>query len=194
MFDDWFSYSLVDFIPVEMDVYIGLFSRANNGLWPWTLIPVILGIVLVVLVKKQHVKYACWLLGLAWFFCAYQFHFKLLSELNWVGSYFAGVFFLQGFLLLVISFLTPSSMDASQFQARLGLSILLLAMIIFLIIPLFTDRPWSSVEVFSIAPNPTCLMTLGAMLALNIRRWWLYLIPVAWSLFSVIVAFAMNAV
>ena len=129
---------------------------------------------------------------MAWCFCAYQFHIKLLNELNWVGLYFAGLFFLQAALLLLFSLTTSQPKKASKNQHKFGLLFMLTSMILFLIIPAFNDRSWQSVEIFSIAPNPTSLLTIGALIALNIRCWWLFLIPIAWCLLSLAIDYSVR--
>ncbi len=192
MLDHWFSYSLVDFIPLDIEVYVNLFSRANNALWPWTLLAVLLGIVVIVLVNRRHVRYSCFLLALAWCFCAYQFHFSLLGELHFVGYYLAGLFFLQGCLLIVFAIKAPAYKRPSRQQMFISVTIMLIGMIGFLITPILSERSWQSTEVFGIAPNPTSWLTLGALLASNIRRWWLWVIPIIWFLFSILVLYAIS--
>ena len=192
MLDDWLSYSLADFVPITMDVYVHLFSRANTDLWPFTLVAALLGGMLLVFGYRQQLKYTCYLLSFAWCFCAYQFHFKLLSELNWIGHYFAVLFFLQATLLLLFSLTTSQLKRASKNQQKFGALLMLASMIIFLIIPAFNDRSWQTAEVFSIAPNPTSLMTIGALIAMNIRRWWLFLIPSAWCLLSLAIDYSVR--
>lgn len=172
-----------------MDVYINLFSRANSDLWPWTLLAALLGIVSIVFVNRQKTRYCCWLLGLAWCFCAYQFHFNLLSELHWIGHFFALLFSMQGFLLLVFGANESSCDRPRNNQFRIGILIMLMGMIAFLIIPAFSHRSWQSTEIFGIAPNPTCWVTIGALISLNVLRWWLLLVPAAWLLMNLGVAF-----
>ncbi len=192
MFSDWLSYSLADFVPITMDVYIHLFSRANTNLWPFTPVFALLGVVLLAFVSRQQLKYTCWLLIIAWCFCGYQFHIKLLNELNWVGLYFAGLFFLQAALLLLFNLTASQPKKVSKNQQKFGLLFMLTSMILFLIIPAFNDRSWQSVEIFSIAPNPTSLLTIGALIALNIRRWWLFFIPSAWCLLSLAIDYSVR--
>lgn len=192
MLDDWLSYSLTDFVPITMDVYVHLFSRVNANLWPLTIVAALVGVMLIILVSRQHLKYALLLLTAAWCFCAYQFHFKLLSELNWIAYYFALLFLLQAALILLFFILNSHPKEVSQNQQKFGLLFMLASMFIFLMIPAFNDRSWQSIEIFSIAPNPTSLMTIGTLIALNIRSWWLYLIPSSWSLMSLIIDYSMR--
>ena len=192
MLDDWLSYSLADFVPITMDVYVHLFSRANTDLWPFTVVAALLGVTLIVLVSRQKLNYSCWLLVIAWCFCGYQFHIKLLSELNWIGHYFALLFFLQAALLLLFSITTSHLIQASKKQQKFGILFMLTSMILFLIIPAFNDRSWQSVEIFSIAPNPTSLMTIGALITMHNRRWWLFLIPSVWCLMSLAIDYSVR--
>ena len=192
MLDHWASYSLVDFIPIEMSVYVNLFSRANNDLWPWTILFFLFGSVLVLLVYVKKSRYALMLLGLAWCYCAYLFHYKLLGELHWIGDILAMFFLVQGLLLLAASFVLKMDLINNQGQFRVGLSIMLLAMIGFVIQPIYFDRSWQTAEIFGLAPNPIVWSSIGMFISHNIRRWWLFVVPIFWIVLSISVMSASN--
>lgn len=191
LLDDWMSYSLRDFIPFEMSVYVNLFSRLNQELWPWVIFLPLVGLVAILLIAKQNFRYGFFLLGLSWLSCAYLFHYQLLNELNPMGFFLALVFALQGCLLLLYALFKGADNKVEKNQLNMGILIMSLSMCFFLALPLFFDRSWQSAEVFAIAPNPICGLTIGALMTHNrLRHWWLLLIPFAWVLLSLAVFFA----
>jgi hypothetical protein len=201
MLDFISSYSLVDLIPMETAVYLRLFERANENLWPLPLLTVLSGIALTLVVTfKRHINATPWrwvtwgVLGAAWLLVGYQFHWRLLAELNWTGDYFGLLFIAQGFLLLLLLFLGKPTPAANNrlFEKLLGVIMMVCAAVVYPLIPWITDRSWSSSELFAIAPDPTCLLTLGVLLATHSARWWLLIIPLLWCPISGAMAYAMD--
>jgi len=70
-----------------------------------------------------------------------------------------------------------------RFQ-RIGVTIVALAVVTQPLIGSLAGRPWAQAELFGLSPDPTVTATLGVLLAIPEGVWWLWVIPVAWSLFS----------
>lgn len=55
-------------------------------------------------------------------------------------------------------------------------------------------RPWSQVEIFAIAPDPTVVATLGVLIHISgWKRWLLLPIPLLWCLVSGATAWVMQS-
>lgn len=195
----WSSYSLVDFIPIELETYLRLFIRANNALWPLPLLIIFFGLIFLVNLIRRKSNTLYLYCAAAWLFSAYQFHFSLLNELHWIGYYFGCLFVIQAALLLLFYFQEKSKpaigkpvVTPEPYKRILGLSIILFGLILYPLIPFVTNRPLESAEIVGIAPDPTCLVTIGILLATNRARWWLLAIPLLWSILSGVVSYAMS--
>lgn len=208
---DWltllFSYSIIDFIPVEAEIYIRLFERANAMLWPLPLISTLAVIFLACLpfLKKNHYFiYFCSLtiVSASWLLVGFVFFLQLLSELTWVGHYLGIIFMLQGVLLLLNSCLMfrKSALSCvqiySQLQSQKSQFIWAAALVLFIssyaMVPWLSQRSWQSIELFAIAPDPTCLATIAVILATRALPRWLLIIPLLWCLVSACLAYAMG--
>ena len=49
---DWLSYSLQDFVMFGPQVFLRLFVRINQDLWPWQLLAVVIAIFIPVLISR----------------------------------------------------------------------------------------------------------------------------------------------
>jgi len=193
MLEHFLSYSIIDFISISPEVYVNLFSRLNTTLWPGPLLLLLSGIGLLVALLKQWFRCAYLILGFAWLSCAYAFHFRLLSELNWVGYWIAVLFALQGMLFLIVAWLRPEFELRQQKLAVLTLFAISLSLIFFLIVPVFFDRSWQSIEIFALAPNPTCVVSVGVLMTFKFRwQWLLWLIPLLWMSLVLAVLYALR--
>lgn len=198
---DWLSsvssYSIVDFVPIEAEVYIRLFERANIMLWPLPFIGVLSFNFLLVATyfKTRQNFWRCglWLiLSLSWLLVGFVFFLQLLTELNWIGHYLGMVFITQSIGLLVICLLDYSKAIHTHSIGPFEVAVIFLSFMAYAIVPWLSDRPWQSMEIFAISPNPTCIATLAVLFSSRIIRWWLFIIPSAWVGVSLSLSYAMG--
>ncbi len=65
--------------------------------------------------------------------------------------------------------------------AWVGIGLLVFAVVLQPLLGLLVGRPWSQVEVFGLAPDPTVVATLGVlMMGRTLGQWMLMVIPVLW--------------
>ena len=183
------SYSLIDFIPLETSVYLRLFERANQRYWPLPIVTTLVAVVTILLALNHRYKFCYLLLATAWCLSGFIFHLQLLQELNWIGGYLGGAFLLQGLLIGACGWLTSKSPNQSAVN---GMIIMLTALPVYGLLPLLTKTSWSAVEIFAIAPDPTCWFTLGVLLFTGHHRWWLLIIPCLWATFSSALAYILG--
>jgi hypothetical protein len=183
---DWLSYSLQDFVMFGPQVFLRLFVRINQDLWPWQLLAVTIAIFIPVLILRQNKtarRLAVGLMALAWVFSGYGFLVGYFGPINWPAAWFGWAFVAQGLLLAAAVFaggIHNSRLSVGEFAvlwliAVCGLPWLAMA----------DSGQWHAVALFGVVPGTTA--AAGALaLALMTRTWrWLYLpLLVLWSLFS----------
>jgi hypothetical protein len=125
---------------------------------------------------------------------AWSFLLNRYAAINWAIAYVAPVFFLQAALLLVAAVLPRGlTFDRRDSIGRAGLPLSLAGLLLYPCLPLAFGRPWTNVETFGIAPDPTVIVTLGLLLASR-GPWLAALLPVPllWCLLSGLTFLAMD--
>ena len=107
------------------------------------------------------------------------------ADINFVATYFAFAFFAQAALLLLsgVGFarMQPLPSDASSARG-IGIGLIAFALLAYPFVGALAGRKWSEVELFGIAPDPTVLLTLGALLLAHRVPWELAVIPALWCI------------
>ena len=167
---EWWTYRLSDILPFSPQTYFRLFELHNSAVWPAQLAALAAGVAIVALMLSR----AAWsgravalLLAAAWAFVAWTYLGTRYAALNWAAIYFAWAFAAQALLLIVsgalagrLSFVAPKSA-----VAKAGLGMVLFALFVQPLIGPALGRQWTGAELFGIAPDPTVLATLGALVA-----------------------------
>jgi uncharacterized protein DUF6064 len=182
---DWWSYDPRDFLMFSPDTYYRLFELLNAELWPLQVLTLASGLaVLVLLVRRPPWagRAIASVLAAAWAIVAFAYFFDRYATINLAASYFGWAFSIQALLLLVSGALAGRlRFDRPRtLAAKSGIALFVFG---FLLQPLLgpaLGRPWTGVELFGIAPDPTVLATLGVLLAADRIRWELLLVPLLW--------------
>ena len=107
------------------------------------------------------------------------------AAINWAIAYVAPAFGLQALLLGLVGAAVAFTFDWRDIAARLGLLLTVIGLVAYPVLPTLFGRPWTSAEVFGIAPDPTAIVTLGILLAASGRFVpLLFPIPILWLLLS----------
>jgi len=197
---DWLTYSASDFLLFAPHTYYRLFELYNEAIWPGQILALAVGIVILVLLLRGDAKRSRAvpaLLAACWLWVAWAFLLARYDTINWAAKYFAAAFVLQAVLLIAVSLrrrihLGPSS-DAKN---RFGLGLFVFALAVQpLIGPLLFGRLWTQTELFALAPDPTAVATLGALLLSARRRaaWLLMPLPLAWCAVSAMTLWTMGS-
>ncbi|MDF2998116.1 MAG: hypothetical protein K0R27_3753 [Xanthobacteraceae bacterium] len=194
---EWWTYRLEDFLLFSPRTYWRMLELQNAALWPLHLAMVAAGLAIVLLVRRRPDGANLWVggvLGLSWAFVAWSFLLNRYAAINWAIAYVAPVFFLQAALLLVAAVLPRGlTFDRRDSIGRAGLPLSLAGLLLYPCLPLAFGRPWTNVETFGIAPDPTVIVTLGLLLASR-GPWLAALLPVPllWCLLSGLTFLAMD--
>lgn len=193
----WTSYTLQDFIPFTADIYFRLLERVGETFWPLHLLTMALGVLVIWLALKNHVRLASLVLAIIWAFVAYTFFIQRYAELNWAGGYIGYFFFIQSLLLLLIALagVNLNSRPRKTSASAIGVAIALAGLIGLPFIAPITGGSWYQAEVFGIHADPTVMTTLGLALIM-FRGWVLWLItiiPALWLLISGLTLWVLDA-
>lgn len=182
---EWWTYTLADFLMFSSRSYWRMIGRYNEALWPWQLLALAAGALIVWCVLRSSLvarRGAMLVLAAAWAWVAWGYQLQWHAEISTGAPYFAGAFALQALLLLTIGW-RGSDARAGRVANRLGLGIASLAVCAYPLLAPVGARSWREAEVFAIAPDPTALATLGVLLALR-SHWLAWIIPLAWCAVS----------
>jgi hypothetical protein len=185
---EWWTYRAEDFLLFSPRVYWRMFELHNAALWPLHVLTLAAGLLIILLVAWRPGTWARWIafiLAMLWIFVGWSFLWHRYATINWAAAYVAPAFAVEGALLLILSLLDGLAFDRRGPAGWTGYLILAFALAGQPLLAPLQGRGWASSEVFGIAPDPTAIATLGALLLARGRLVPLLLpIPVLWCLLS----------
>jgi uncharacterized protein DUF6064 len=192
---DW-TYSLSSFLLFSARTYYRLFELYNADIWPLQILGVGLGVAALAFSLGRsgwNGRAIAAILAACWLFVAWAYLFTRYDSINWLARYLAVGFAVEAVLLIWIGIVRDRFHSRSDTAAKAGRGIVLFALAIQpLIGPLLLGRPWTQVELFGVAPDPTVVATLGLLLALRAHGT-LFVIPLMWCALSGLTLWAMEA-
>jgi Family of unknown function (DUF6064) len=197
---EWWTYSLSNFLMFSPRAYYRLFELYNAAVWPLHLLALALGLAIIALALRggpAAERVVAGALSLCWLWIAWAFFHQRYATLNWAADYVAVAFAIEAWLLLLLGLrrrarTVPSGLDRA---AWVGIGLIVFAVIFHPLLGPVLGRPWRQVEVFGLAPDPTVVATLGALLvARPPGQWALMAIPVLWCLIGAATLWAMGEI
>ena len=194
---EWWTYRPEDFLLFSPRVYWRMFELQNDMLWPLHLVTVAAGLVIVLSLLPRPKHGGGWinlLLAALWAFVAWSFLWNRYAAINWAIIYVAPAFALQAIVLAVAAIIRGGlTFDWRDVAGWTGLLLAFTGLVLYPILPPLAGRPWRSVEVFGVAPDPTVILTLGLLLAARGRALPILLpIPLLWCLLSGLTLWAID--
>lgn len=156
---EWWTYRPSDFIMFAPRTYWRLFELANAEAWP-------LAVLLTLLLLgawRSGPRAAAAVLAAAWVWVGWAFVLRRYAPINWAAEYAAWAFFAEAAALAAWS-AQPAVDSAPQLSRRIGLALVAAALVLHPLLAPLQGRPWRQAELFGIAPDPTVIATLGALL------------------------------
>ena len=196
---EWWSYRLGSFLLFSQRTYGSLVASYNAELWPLQTVLVTLGLAALVVAGRSrsplHARWVWLLLGGAWCWVAWAFHFSRFSTINWAAPTLAWVFALQGLALLWAGAVRPGLVFQPRSPARsaLGVGVVVVALLAWPLVGLGLGRPWAQAESFGSFPDPTAIATLGFLTLAPRAPAWLMAIPLAAGALGLAMAWALRA-
>lgn len=196
---DWSTYSPENFLMFSARTYHRLFERHHHALWPAQLAALAAGIAILVLLVRDESRsrrYATGLVAAAWLAVAWTFLWTRFSTIHLGGRAMAIAFGAQAALLGWASLRrrqpgARASAATARAVRRVGWAVVAFAVAIEPLVGRLLGRPWAQAELFAVTPDATVAATVGVLLATPRSAWYLWPVPVAWSLFSGMTLFAL---
>jgi hypothetical protein len=183
---EWWTYTLSDFLLFSPRTYYRTLELYNLAIWPAQIAGVAIGLSVVALLatgKGSNGRVIAGLLALCWLFIAWAFHYERYAQINWAAPWFAAAFALQGVLFAGVGViagqmgLEPTAGRAS----RVATAIVTLVVAVYPFLAPLTGRPWTTVETFGVAPDPTAIATIATLALVRGRiKGMLLVVPVLW--------------
>ena len=182
---EWWTYSLSDFLLFSPRTYYRLFELYNADVWPTQMLALTLGLIALVALSGVRARVIPAILAAAWGWVAWAYLLTHYDTINWAAKYFAAAFAIEAVLLLATALLPGRfALHTGAFRP-IGRIIFAFALIVQpLIGPLVLGRPWAQIEMFGVAPDPTVVATLGALVAAQRPHWELLVISLLWCAIS----------
>lgn len=198
---EWWTYRPSDFLMFAPRTYWRLFELQNEAWWPAQAVFSALVLALVIGLWRGHAPGSrAGVIGFAfaWACVAFSFLWQRYASVNWAASGFAWAFGLQALGLLALAMQHTVRVTGSSWRRRIGMGLLLWAVLAHPLLPFAFGRPWMQAEVIGLAPDPTAIATLGLLLVIDARpralRWALCAGAVAWLMVSAATLATMDAV
>ena len=187
--DTWLTYSPQDFLLFSERVYWRLFELHNAAYWP-AQIPVLLAGLAVPALLVWRPAWAgravTVILAAAWAVTALTF-LPRYATINWMAGELVPMFLGHAVLLAVLGLAAGALRPSPSGSGRwVGLALCLYGLAGPALAGLVLGRGLAGAEIFALMPDPTAVVTLGAVMAAE-RRWpalLLAIIPVVWCLAS----------
>jgi hypothetical protein len=185
----WLTYSPEDFLLFSEEVYWRLFELHNAALWPGQIAALAAGaMVLLAMLRQGHWsgRVIAGFVALAWTVCAVAF-LPRYATINWLAGDLVWGFLAQAILLGALGIYGDALRPCRSRVQRAG-GAMLAAYGIFLhpFLSVAAGRPIGGGELFALTPDPTAIVTLGAVAAAGWtpRAAILAILPLGWCLAS----------
>ncbi|MEA2934326.1 MAG: hypothetical protein QOD74_972 [Variibacter sp.] len=186
---EWWTYSLSDFLLFSPRTYYRLFELYNLDIWPAQIAALMLGLAILALLVRGDSwqgRAIAAILGTCWLWIAWAYLLVRYDTINWAARYFAVGFAIEALLLIWAGLIRNRLVLLPRANAvgKIGVGIFLFALFVQPLIGLLLGRPWSQVELFGVAPDPTVVAALGVLLTANRLHWVLLIVPLLWCVIS----------
>ena len=193
---EWWTYRLSDFLMFAPRTYNRLFELTNAEVWPLQIVTLAAGLAVLWLVwRGGYGRAVAAVLAAAWIFVAWAYHFERFASINTGAPYYAAGFAVQALLLAWCGVRRDGlGFDSQPAPIRsIGLALLAAGVVLYPLLAPLRGRPWTQAEIFGIAPDPTAVATIGALLLANGRVAPLLALPFLWCAISALTLWTMQA-
>jgi hypothetical protein len=195
---DWLTYTPETFLMFSERTYRRLFEMHNAAVWPAHAAALLTGVVIMILILRRGGVAArlplVVFLAVAWLAVAAAWFWMRFSTIHTGGRTMAVAFAIEAFALLWFGVARNRLGAARPRGVRDSIAVVLLAygLLLHPLLGPVLGRPWSQAEVFALAPDPTAIATIGALLLAKHAHWSLWVVPIGWCLFSGLTLWAMR--
>jgi len=173
-------------LPFTRDQFFQVFADYNAACWPAVVVAYAAAAAIVVMVGRpgpRTGRFVAAILAGMWIWVGIVYHGLFFSRINTAAYIFAGAFVLQGALFAAYA-LGRNRLRFEQ-PGRLrrvaGWLMIAYAMVAYPVIGLLAGETWPALPLFGVTPCPLLIFTFGLMLLAGGVRWWLWIVPLVWS-------------
>lgn len=174
-------------MPFTTEQFFEVFARYNQAIFPWQIIAVLAGVLVVALLwRDSRSATAGVLLVLAamWLVNGIGYHWLHFAPINPVARLFAAAFVAEALLLGWAAVSRPKLRltPGRGLVSFLGLACIAFAILIYPALGWLAGHRYPAVPMFGVAPCPTTIFTVGVLLQGQWREVrWLLVIPGLWA-------------
>ena len=165
---EWWTYRLSSFLMFSPRTYWRLVEDYNRALWPWQLVALAAGAVLIVLALRRNSPAAIaasTVLAIAWLQVGWSFFWTRYAQIFTAAPVLAIACCAQAALLVV-----TAARAAPPARSWIGLVLATCGVLLYPAASVLVDgRSWVRAEAFGVMPDPTAVSTLGVVLMLHRR-------------------------
>jgi hypothetical protein len=175
-------------LPFSAEVLFALHERYLAALWPAAWLATTLAVAAIAAVWRPFAggdRAVAAALGVAWLVAGAAFHLSWFARLNFAAPVYAGLFLMEGALLLWLGVVHGRLAFRRQgLGGGAGLALAALALAGYPVADGLTRPEWGGLRLAGLAPGPTALLTLGLLLTAARPPLALMLIPALWCLLA----------
>ncbi|PZQ11603.1 MAG: hypothetical protein DI565_17855 [Ancylobacter novellus] len=187
---EWWTYRPSDFLLFSPRVYERLIESHNASLGAWLWIAAALSVATGLCAWRggdKGARAALALVGAGLCWTGWSFLSARYASINWAAGYAAPAFWLAGaaFVMAAAFARRPLRSARGDVAAITTLLVILIASA-YPLLAAVSGKPWISVEVAFVMPDPTALLALGvaALIRAPVLALGLASIPFAWTLYA----------
>jgi len=178
----------------DPEVYLRLFPRYNEAIWPAPLISVVLVLFILTLVLKPRPgsdRVISAVLGLFWVWTGAVFHFSFFATINIAAPVYGALFVVQGGLFLWTGAIRGRLAFSADRLADCGrdFGLAAVALVFHPAVSIAMGGSWLDAPLAGLAPDATLVLTLGFLgLAKGPKPRHLLIIPALWCVIATLTA------
>ena len=173
-------------LPFSREEFFGVFAAYNAANWPAAIIAYPLALTALLFAWRgcpQAGRASATVLALMWGWVGIVYQGLFFAAINPIAKVFAVAFIVQGVLFAYHAWARHGLEygPRSLLRTIAGGAMILYALIFYPLIGLFAGEGYPAMPLFGAAPCPLLIFTFGLMLWASCARWWLWVIPLLWS-------------
>lgn len=187
-------------LPFTVEQFFSVFEAYNQAIWPAQIVAYVLGLAAVFLAFRETAwadMFIAVVLALSWVWMGTVYHLFHFAPINPAARLFGAFFIIQGILFVVAGPLRNRlgfewSLSTESVTAAL---FILYSMLLYPLLGYVLGHHYPRAPMFGVAPCPTTIFTFGMLLLARPKvPWYLFPIPLLWSLVGMSAALNLQVV
>lgn len=173
-------------LPFTHDQFLAVFAAYNRAVWPMQLVAYAAGAAVCLAIARRKAvagRVAAAVLAALWTWTGVAYHAVFFSAVNPAAVAFAGIFVVQGALFAFAAYGHDITFEPAdrRLPVAVGWTFIAYAALLYPAIGWLAGLRLPAAPVFGITPCPLTIFSLGVLLLARSVPWWLFVVPIAWS-------------